>query len=54
MRKSWGVLPILFIFTLLLVSLPLQAAQTGKIAGVITDAETGEALPGAVSRSLER
>lgn len=47
MRKSWGVLPILFIFTLLLVSLPLQAAQTGKIAGVITDAETGEALPGA-------
>ena len=47
MRKSWGVLPIFFIFTLLLMSLPLQAAQTGKIAGVITDAETGEALPGA-------
>ncbi len=38
---------LLFLITLLLTySIQLHAGTTGKISGKITDAETGEALPG--------
>ena len=38
---------VVLICSLALLSLPLFSATTGKIAGKITDKETGEALPGA-------
>lgn len=46
MRKFWGSFPVLFIIILSFMIGSLQAATTGKISGVVKDAETGEALPG--------
>ncbi|MFA7228894.1 MAG: carboxypeptidase-like regulatory domain-containing protein, partial [Melioribacteraceae bacterium] len=45
---SKGISPKLITFaTLLIFSTIVFAGETGKIAGKITDAKTGEALPGA-------
>ncbi len=47
MIPRWIVGILLFILSLFAFSPNLKAAVTGKIAGVVTDAETGEPLPGA-------
>ncbi len=47
MSRMWGRLTLVFIVMLCLMNVFLFAATTGKIAGVVRDAETGEALPGA-------
>ncbi|MBN2092691.1 carboxypeptidase-like regulatory domain-containing protein [candidate division KSB1 bacterium] len=46
MSRMWGRLTLVFIMTLCLMNASLFAATTGKISGVIQDAETGESLPG--------
>jgi len=47
MMPRWTVGILLFILSLFAFSPNLKAAVTGKIAGVVMDAETGEPLPGA-------
>jgi|GEM_PF-657381 len=46
MRRFWGTFPVVFIMMLSLMIVSLQAATTGKIAGVVKDAQSGEALAG--------
>ncbi len=47
MAKCCNKFLVLFIIVLLMMTSSLQAATTGKIAGVVTDASTGDPLPGA-------
>ena len=41
------IIPFFTIICILLISVSVYGGTTGKIAGRITDAETGEPLPGA-------
>lgn len=46
MRKFWERFPVVLIVILCVMTSSLQAGTTGKIAGTVKDAETGEVLPG--------
>ena len=47
MRGLQGKFPLIILFLLIAVTTPLWSGTTGKIAGTITDVETGDPLPGA-------
>lgn len=45
-RHRWMISGLLSILVVLCITIPLFAATTGKIAGTITEAETGDPMPG--------
>ena len=47
MKQRILVTLVVILWCLAFISTPLYAATTGKVAGKVTDKETGEPLPGA-------